>query len=298
MAEFELSSRSPTSRANCARRSASSAPRTSTSRPCVGSWSPIRRSTPRSGPGWAASSACSGCRCPNPTAASAARSSTRPSRSRSWAHCWPAGPLFGTVYLAIPALVAASSGPARDELLNELVEGRRTAAFAVPDRAGAFDPPTVTVTASGDTLSGTVERVVDAGAADELLVAAKRPDGVALYAVDADGPGRRAHAARHARPDAAAGQRRVHRRARPADRRRRRGQRASSTTRCRWVRRCWRSNRSAPHSICSTCPSSTRSHGCSSAGPSDRSRRSSTGWPTCSSTSSTPAPPRTTQCGR
>ena len=27
------------------------------------------------------------------------------------------GPLFGTVFLAIPALVAASSGPARDELL-------------------------------------------------------------------------------------------------------------------------------------------------------------------------------------
>jgi alkylation response protein AidB-like acyl-CoA dehydrogenase len=99
------------------------------------------------------------------------------------------GPLFGTVYLAIPALVAASSGPARDELLNELVEGRRTAAFAVPDRAAAFDAADVTVTASGDTLSGTVERVVDAGAADELLVAAKTADGVALFAVDATGQG-------------------------------------------------------------------------------------------------------------
>ncbi|MDT5400284.1 MAG: hypothetical protein QOK33_3515, partial [Mycobacterium sp.] len=99
------------------------------------------------------------------------------------------GPLVGTVYLAIPALVAASSGPARDELLNELVEGRRTAAFAVADRAGAFDPEAVTATASGDTLTGTVEWVVDAGAADELLVAAKGPDGVALYAVDAAGQG-------------------------------------------------------------------------------------------------------------
>jgi alkylation response protein AidB-like acyl-CoA dehydrogenase len=99
------------------------------------------------------------------------------------------GPLFGTVYLAIPALVAASSGPARDELLNELVEGRRTAAFAVPDRAGAFDAADVTVTASGEALSGTVERVVDAAAADELLVAAKTADGVALFAVDATGQG-------------------------------------------------------------------------------------------------------------
>ncbi|MGH3639411.1 MAG: acyl-CoA dehydrogenase family protein, partial [Mycobacterium sp.] len=59
------------------------------------------------------------------------------------------GPFFGTVFLAIPALVAASAGSAGDELLVELVEGRRTAAFAVEDQAGAFDPAAVTVTASG-----------------------------------------------------------------------------------------------------------------------------------------------------
>ena len=70
------------------------------------------------------------------------------------------GPVFGTVFLAIPALVAASSGPVRDGLLAELVDGRRTAAFAVADRAGAFDPAAVTVTASRSgeqwTLTGTV----------------------------------------------------------------------------------------------------------------------------------------------
>ena len=63
------------------------------------------------------------------------------------------GPLFGTVFLAIPALVAASAGAARDELLAELVEGRRTAAFAVADRAG-LRPGAVTVTADGDALTG------------------------------------------------------------------------------------------------------------------------------------------------
>jgi alkylation response protein AidB-like acyl-CoA dehydrogenase len=103
------------------------------------------------------------------------------------------GPIFGTVYLAIPALVAASSGPARDELLAELVEGRRTAAFAVPDRAGALDASLVDVAAtqSGDewTLTGTVGGVVDAGAADDLLVAAIGPDGVSLFAVDAAAAG-------------------------------------------------------------------------------------------------------------
>jgi alkylation response protein AidB-like acyl-CoA dehydrogenase len=99
------------------------------------------------------------------------------------------GPLFGTVYLAIPALVAAPAGTARDELLTDLVEGRRTAAFAVTDAAGAFDADAVGVTASGDELTGTVEQVVDGSAADVLLVAAKGPDGVALYALDGAGSG-------------------------------------------------------------------------------------------------------------
>jgi alkylation response protein AidB-like acyl-CoA dehydrogenase len=99
------------------------------------------------------------------------------------------GPVFGTVFLAVPALVAASAGPVRDELLTELTEGRRTAAFAVADRAGAFDPAAVTVTADGDALTGAVERVVDGGAADDLLVAADGPDGLGLYAVAAAGPG-------------------------------------------------------------------------------------------------------------
>ena len=78
------------------------------------------------------------------------------------------GPIFGTVFLAIPALVAASEGPVRAELLATLIEGQQTAAFAVTDRAGAFDPAAVSVTASGSggadvTLSGAVDRVVDAG---------------------------------------------------------------------------------------------------------------------------------------
>ena len=99
------------------------------------------------------------------------------------------GPLFGTVFLAIPALVACPAGPARDELLAELVEGTKTAAFAVADKAGAFDPSAVTVTATDDTVTGTVARVVDAGAADEILVAATTSAGIGLYAVDATASG-------------------------------------------------------------------------------------------------------------
>ena len=99
------------------------------------------------------------------------------------------GPLFGTVFLAIPALVACPSGTARDELLAELVEGTKTAAFAVADKAGVFAPSAVTVIAQDDTLSGTAQRVVDAGAADEILVAARGSAGISLYAVDAAAPG-------------------------------------------------------------------------------------------------------------
>ncbi|MFD3039886.1 acyl-CoA dehydrogenase family protein [Mycolicibacterium senegalense] len=100
------------------------------------------------------------------------------------------GPVFGTVLLAIPALVAASAGPVRDELLGALAEGTRTAAFAVPDQAGGFDPAAVKVLVAEDgTLTGTVERVVDADSADTLLVAATGSDGVGLYAVDATAPG-------------------------------------------------------------------------------------------------------------
>ena len=86
------------------------------------------------------------------------------------------GPLFGTVYLAIPALVAASGGT---DLLGPLADGVRTAAFAIGD---------VTATGSGQawTLTGTLERVVDGGAADVVLVAADAPEGTALFAIETD----------------------------------------------------------------------------------------------------------------
>lgn len=99
------------------------------------------------------------------------------------------GPLFGTVYLAIPALVACPSGPVRDPLLAALVDGERTAAVVFGDRAGVFDPAGVALTATPDgenvTITGVAPQVVDAVAADHLLVAATGPEGVGLYVVDA-----------------------------------------------------------------------------------------------------------------
>lgn len=102
------------------------------------------------------------------------------------------GPVIGTVALAIPALAAAGDSAARTETLTPLLAGDRTAAFAVRERAGRFDPGSVTVRASGsggDHLTGIVTQVVDAGVADDLLVAASVPGGVALYVVDATATG-------------------------------------------------------------------------------------------------------------
>ncbi len=208
------------------------------------------------------------------------------------------GPLFGTVFLAIPALVACPAGPARDELLAELVEGTRTAAFAVPDAAGAFDPAAVTVTAAGqhrdrDRRCGWSTPAPPTNCWSPPV----GPDGLGLYAVDAGSAG----VTRTplvtldlTRPQATVGFADAPARlvAGPDEAER------VITTRCRSVRRCWPSSRSAPRSICWTSPSTTPSPGCSSVGRSGRSRRSSIGWPTCSSTSSTPARPRITRCGR
>jgi alkylation response protein AidB-like acyl-CoA dehydrogenase len=103
------------------------------------------------------------------------------------------GPVFGTLALSIPALAAAPDTPVRAETLGPLVAGTRTAAFAVPERAGCFAVDAVAIQASGSgdtwTVSGTAERVVDAGDADDLIVAAKIPDGLALFVIDATGSG-------------------------------------------------------------------------------------------------------------
>src|SRR5262245_32404981 len=55
------------------------------------------------------------------------------------------GPVFGTVMLSIPALVAGPDTPVRTETLGPLVAGIRTAAFAVPEKGGRFAVDAVTV---------------------------------------------------------------------------------------------------------------------------------------------------------
>ncbi|ALE73100.1 acyl-CoA dehydrogenase [Pseudonocardia sp. EC080625-04] len=94
------------------------------------------------------------------------------------------GPLLGTVGLAVPALVAAPASAARDALLPELAEGTRTAALVAPLTVPYDAATAAAVSADDGRLTGTVDHVPDAAAADVLLVAAAGPDGPVLAAVD------------------------------------------------------------------------------------------------------------------
>ena len=228
---------------------------------------------------------------------SAAHSSTRPSRSRSSARRWHAARCSAPCSWRSPrwwrrrrAKRATSCWPS----WSRAGAPRRSRS---PDRAGAFDPALVTVTADGDALTGTVERVVDAGAADDLLVAARGADGVALYAVDAAA----AEVQRSplvtldlTRPQAtvtlsgAAGS------AGGGSGRGRARHRACTAGRFGAAgRRAGRRGPASAGSVGRLCEVA----GCSSAGRSDRSRPSSTSWRTCSSTSSTRGRRPTTRCG-
>lgn len=103
------------------------------------------------------------------------------------------GPVVGTLALSIPALVAAPASPLRTDTLGPLVEGSRTAAFVAPVHVPSFTADAVTVRAvqAGDgwRVSGEVDQVVDAAAADDLIVVAAVPDGLVLLVVDAAAPG-------------------------------------------------------------------------------------------------------------
>jgi alkylation response protein AidB-like acyl-CoA dehydrogenase len=97
-------------------------------------------------------------------------------------------PYLGSAVLATAALlVAAGEGasPEAAELLARLASGEKSAALVVPFSTAAGTALSPTVSASGDTLDGTVTSVADAVTVDVLLV----PTTDGLYAVDATAAG-------------------------------------------------------------------------------------------------------------
>jgi alkylation response protein AidB-like acyl-CoA dehydrogenase len=99
-----------------------------------------------------------------------------------------ASPLLGSAVLAAQALLASGDQAACRRLLPTVADGSAIAALAWTAATGRWDPGEVAchaaAAASGWVVHGEAHHVLDGDAADVLLVAARAPDGTALFEVD------------------------------------------------------------------------------------------------------------------
>jgi alkylation response protein AidB-like acyl-CoA dehydrogenase len=103
------------------------------------------------------------------------------------------GPYFATVALAAEALLRCADEQARRDLLPGISSGRTVATLALTEDSGRWDEPGIRLTAreaaDGWRLTGAKSYVPDGHLADLLLVAARTPTGISLFAAGADAPG-------------------------------------------------------------------------------------------------------------
>lgn len=102
------------------------------------------------------------------------------------------GPWLATATQFVPALASTGPSPARDRFLAAVAAGQLAGTLAVAEADGLGRPEAVTATATdtgdGVRLAGEKHLVLEAGRADELVVAARRPgtagaDGLVLVVV-------------------------------------------------------------------------------------------------------------------
>jgi len=102
-------------------------------------------------------------------------------------------PYFSTVALAANALLSSGDDAAKKEYLPGIASGDTIATVALTEPAGRWDEAGVTLEAKGSgdswTLTGTKSFVIDGHTADLIIVAARTPAGVSLFAVPGDAPG-------------------------------------------------------------------------------------------------------------
>jgi alkylation response protein AidB-like acyl-CoA dehydrogenase len=102
-------------------------------------------------------------------------------------------PYFSTVALAANVLLTSGDDSAKKEYLPGIASGDTIATLAITEPAGKWDEAGITLqaTGSGDawTLNGTKSFVIDGHTAGLILVAARTPAGVSLFAVPGDAPG-------------------------------------------------------------------------------------------------------------
>jgi alkylation response protein AidB-like acyl-CoA dehydrogenase len=102
-------------------------------------------------------------------------------------------PFFSTVVFAANVLLHSGDDAAKKDFLTGIASGETIATVAFTEPSGRWDEQGIEMeaTASGDgwTLSGTKMFVLDGHTADLVLVAARTPQGVTLFAVEGDASG-------------------------------------------------------------------------------------------------------------
>ncbi|MGD8831718.1 MAG: acyl-CoA dehydrogenase family protein [Pseudomonadales bacterium] len=102
-------------------------------------------------------------------------------------------PYFSSAVLATKLIMEAGSEADRSALLPGLADGSQRGAFALVEADGSWEPAAVTTEAVADNggflLTGTKRYVIDGHTADFLLIAARSPEGLGIFKVDAGSPG-------------------------------------------------------------------------------------------------------------
>lgn len=102
-------------------------------------------------------------------------------------------PHLATVALAAEALLRCDDEEARGDLLPGIVSGGTVATLALTEDGGRWDEPGIRLTALGTKggwrLTGVKTYVPDGHLAGLLLVAARTPSGISLFAVEGGAPG-------------------------------------------------------------------------------------------------------------
>jgi alkylation response protein AidB-like acyl-CoA dehydrogenase len=103
-------------------------------------------------------------------------------------------PYFSTVVLGANALLCSGDAAACARWLPGIAAGETIATLALAEESGSWELDASTATTAADngdgwTVSGAKSYVLDGQTADLILVAARAPDGLGLFAVSRDAPG-------------------------------------------------------------------------------------------------------------
>ena len=102
-------------------------------------------------------------------------------------------PYFSSVALGANALLASGDEAAKADYLPGIANGETIATLALTEDTGRWDPDAISLAASGGAgdwqLDGHKMFVIDGFTAGLILVAARTPSGLSLFAVEGDAPG-------------------------------------------------------------------------------------------------------------